>query len=419
MKVFQVRFLTVLILFISLLGSTILIPNSLAQEDAQIPDWIKNVAGWWANGEISENEFLAGIEYLINNNIILLDFIPCSIKTESQTISSAKLVPDWVKNNAKWWSEDLIEDTDFVNGIEYLIKKQIISIDNKKILGNVPLEDVTFSSSWQTDKNFLGFSLMQIPAGLLLDKHGPKKVVAYLLLIALVSTISFAFAKSFTGLLISRFFIGVGVAACLMGPLTGYRVWFEDKYQQRANSWMLMVASFGFVISTLPVQILLPVIGWRFIFLLISILILLSIILILVFAPSWNTNIQNQSIQKKGNLSDVWKNKFFISLVPLAFLNYGGVQAIQTLWAGPWMLNVAGYSPLESATGLFWINITMLFAFMFWGYILPKLSSLGIDSIKIVKIGLPISYIILFCIIIMGQKAELLCRHLWWRVFWA
>ena len=252
---------------------------------------------------------------------------------------------------------------------------------------------------------FLGFSLMQIPAGLLLDKHGPKKVVAYLLLIALVSTISFAFAKSFTGLLISRFFIGVGVAACLMGPLTGYRVWFEDKYQQRANSWMLMVASLGFVISTLPVQILLPVIGWRFIFLLISILILLSIILILVFAPSWNTNIQNQSIQKKSNLSDVWKNKFFISLVPLAFLNYGGVQAIQTLWAGPWMLNVAGYSPLESATGLFWINITMLFAFMFWGYILPKLSSLGIDSIKIVKIGLPISYIILFCIIIMGQKA--------------
>jgi len=158
LKVFQVRFLTVLILFISLLGSTILIPNSLAQEDAQIPDWIKNVAGWWANGEISENEFLDGIEYLINNNIILLDFIPCSIKTESQTISSAKLVPDWVKNNAKWWSEDLIEDTDFVNGIEYLIKKQIISIDNKNILGNVPLEDVTFSSSWQINKNYLVFA---------------------------------------------------------------------------------------------------------------------------------------------------------------------------------------------------------------------------------------------------------------------
>ena len=252
---------------------------------------------------------------------------------------------------------------------------------------------------------FLGFSLMQIPAGYLLDKYGPKKVVAYLLLIALISTISFAFAKNFTGLLISRFFIGVGVAACLMGPLTGYRVWFEEKYQQRANSWMLMVASFGFVTSTLPVQILLPVIGWRSIFLLIVILILLSIILIVLFIPSWQ-NYNNIEINKQSaKISDVWKNKFFISLMPIAFFNYGGVQAMQTLWAGPWMLNVTGYSPLDSATGLFWINITMLIAFLVWGYILPKLSSYGIDSMKIVKFGLPVSYIIFFLIIVMGQKA--------------
>ena len=252
---------------------------------------------------------------------------------------------------------------------------------------------------------FLGFSLMQIPAGFLLDKYGPKKIVAYLLLIALMSTISFAFAKNFTGLLISRFFIGVGVSACLMGPLTGYRVWFEEKYQQRANSWMLMVASFGFVISTLPVQILLPVIGWRSIFLLIAILILLSIILILLFIPSWHNHNENELSKKSGKLSDVWKNKFFISLMPLAFFNYGGVQAMQTLWAGPWMLNVTGFTPLDSATGLFWINITMLIAFLVWGYILPKLSSFGIDSMKIVKFGLPVSYLFLFLIILMGQKA--------------
>jgi len=252
---------------------------------------------------------------------------------------------------------------------------------------------------------FLGFSLMQIPAGFLLDKYGPKKVVVYLLLIALISTISFAFAKNFTGLLISRFFIGVGVAACLMGPLTGYRVWFEEKYQQRANSWMLMVASFGFVISTLPVQVLLPMIGWRSIFLLIAILILLSVVLIVLFIPSWNNNTQNQISNKPEKFSDVWKNKFFISLVPLAFFNYGGVQAMQTLWAGPWMLNITGYTPLDSAIGLFWINITMLIAFLIWGYILPKLSSYGIDSMKIVKFGLPISYLVLFIIILMGQKA--------------
>jgi len=149
---FQNRFLLVLIMFFSLVGSSILVPNSSAQ-DTQIPGWIKNVAGWWANGEISENEFLTGIEYLINNNIISLGSMPCGTLGTSPT----ELVPDWIKNNAMWWSEDLIEDIDFINGIEYLIKIRIISIDNKKIVGDVPLEDVTFSPVWQVNKKFMVF----------------------------------------------------------------------------------------------------------------------------------------------------------------------------------------------------------------------------------------------------------------------
>ena len=252
---------------------------------------------------------------------------------------------------------------------------------------------------------FIGFAIMQIPVGFLLDKHGPKKIISSFLVIAIIGTLSFALAKTFAGLLISRIFIGVGVSACMMGPLTGYRVWFAEKYQQRANSWMIMVANLGFVSSTLPVQILLPEIGWRLIFGLIAILTLLSIILILMFIPKWNKTDETLKKENLSALSDIWKNKFFISLIPIAFINYGGIQAIQTLWAGPWMLEVAGYNAIQSATGLFWINITMLIAFLFWGYILPKIESFGVDSIKIIKIGLPISYIVLFLIIYLGQKA--------------
>ena len=145
----------VLILSFSLIGSGILVPNSSAQ-DAQIPDWIKTVAGWWASGHISENEFVIGIEYLINNNIILLNFVPCNDKIQSQ-YGDTKSVPDWIKNNANWWSENQIGDIDFINGLQYLIEYKIIKIDNKKILGKVPLEDITFSPSWQIDKNLLVF----------------------------------------------------------------------------------------------------------------------------------------------------------------------------------------------------------------------------------------------------------------------
>jgi hypothetical protein len=80
-------------------------------------------------------------------------------------------------------------------------------------------------------------------------------------------------------------------------------------------------------------------------------------------------------------------------------------MAVQTLWAGPWMIRVAGYDSLESATGLFWINITMLIAFFVWGYILPKINKLGIDTMKLMKFGLPISYLSLLVIIILGENA--------------
>ena len=153
LKIFQIRFLTILILSFSLLGTSTFIPNSLAQESTQIPSWIKNTAGWWANDEISEKVFLTAIEYLINNNIISLSVMPCGTVGSSSTES----VPSWVKNNAKWWSEDLIEGTDFINGIEYLVKKQIISIDNRKIIGKVPLEDIRFSPLWELNKSNLVF----------------------------------------------------------------------------------------------------------------------------------------------------------------------------------------------------------------------------------------------------------------------
>ena len=254
---------------------------------------------------------------------------------------------------------------------------------------------------------FLGFASMQIPLGYLLDKFGPKKIVSSFLLIAFIGTLSFALAQSFSGLLISRILIGVGVSACLMAPLTGYRIWFAENQQQRANSWMLMIASLGFLSSTLPVQLLLPSLGWRWLFGGIAGLILISIFLMLAFIPKWDHQ-KDGSLEnsvRQGSLSDVWKNKFFISVIPMGLFNYGGLMAIQTLWAGPWMIRVAGYTPLESATGLFWINITMLVSFFLWGYFLPRITNLGFSALKILKLGLPVSFLVMLTIIILGSKA--------------
>ena len=251
---------------------------------------------------------------------------------------------------------------------------------------------------------FLGFGSMQIPLGYLLDKHGPKKIVSSFLLIAFIGVAAFALSKNFSSLFISRILIGVGVSACLMGPLTAYRIWFADEHQQRLNSWMLMVGSFGYICSSLPVQLLLPNYGWRLVFGGLALLIVICIGLILLIAPSWQ-NYNEENKDKTGSLSEVWKNEFFRSLIPIGIFNYGGMFAILTLWAGPWMTRVSGYTPIESATGLFWINVTMLISFFLWGYALPKLSTRGFGTMKLLKLGLPVSFFVLFIIVLLGSKA--------------
>ena len=252
---------------------------------------------------------------------------------------------------------------------------------------------------------FLGFASVQIPLGYLLDSKGPKKIVSYFLLIAIAGIISFSLSQNFTSLLISRILIGVGVGACLMGPLTAYRVWFQDETQQRANSWMLMIGAIGMLSSSLPVQFFLPIIGWRSIFGVLAILTLLSIVLIIIFIPNWNKeNIQNTH-DEKGSLKEVWQNRFFKSLVPMGFFNYGGLFAIQTLWAGPWMVKVSGYTPEESANGLFIIYLSLLFSFLTWGYFVPKFSKNVSDAIRLLKFGAPINLVVLAFIIYLGPKA--------------
>ena len=252
---------------------------------------------------------------------------------------------------------------------------------------------------------FLGFAAVQIPLGYLLDNKGPKKIVSYFLLIAVLGMISFSLSENFITLLISRILIGIGVGACLMGPLTAYRIWYQDETQQRANSWMLMVGAIGMLSSSLPVQFFLPIIGWRMIFITLALLTIFCIILIIFFIPNWNkANIQSNA-KDNGSLKEIWSDNFFKSLVPMGFFNYGGLFAIQTLWAGPWMIKVSGYTPEQSANGLFLIYFSLLISFLSWGYLVPKISKNVSDAIKLLKFGAPLNLIVLAFIIYLGPKA--------------
>lgn len=255
---------------------------------------------------------------------------------------------------------------------------------------------------------FLGFAVMQLPLGKWLDRFGPKKVIICFLSVAVLGCLAFAKATSFSGLLLARVFCGAGVSACLMAPLTGYRRWLAPNSQIRANSWMLMSGSLGLVASTLPVQWLMPMWGWRGIFAALAAMTLIAILAIMVIVPAWKLEATQGASGASGNTADnsyaqVWSNQYIRSLIPLAFFLYGGLVAVQTLWVSPWMIKIAGYSALEAAQGLFYINVAMLIAFWLWGTINPWLFRKKISSDKLMLQGLPISFVILAIIIIAIQ----------------
>ncbi|MDH5463672.1 MAG: peptidase [Nitrosopumilus sp.] len=101
--------------------TTILLFASTASAYGEIPDWVKTNAGWWADGTITESEFLSGIEFLIKNDILV-------VPSTAVSSESSEGVPDWVKTNAGWWADGTITDSEFVNGIQHLIKTGLISV---------------------------------------------------------------------------------------------------------------------------------------------------------------------------------------------------------------------------------------------------------------------------------------------------
>ena len=117
------KHVTVSLLLLFVFG--LMIPNAFTES---VPDWVKNTAGWWATSQITDSAFLQGIQYLIKEEIIIIP------PTEVSESVAAEKVPTWFKNNAGWWANSQINDSTFISGIQYLIKFGIIVVPQAEML---------------------------------------------------------------------------------------------------------------------------------------------------------------------------------------------------------------------------------------------------------------------------------------------
>jgi predicted MFS family arabinose efflux permease len=259
---------------------------------------------------------------------------------------------------------------------------------------------------------FLGFALMQLPLGSALDRWGAKRVLLSFLALAVLGCLAFALSGSLPQLLLARFLIGAGVSACLMAPLTCFRRLFSSALQLRANAWMLMSGSLGMLSSTLPVQWLLPVLGWRGLFMAVALLFALAGGLIAWLVPP-DARVSSQPQASVGGYRQVFAHPVFVRMAPMGFFVYGGMVAMQSLWIGPWLTQVTGRSAVGAAQGLFLVNLAMLVAFLSWGLLMPRLIRAGWAGERLIALAWPANVLCLGAILWQGPDAGPALWALW------
>ena len=247
---------------------------------------------------------------------------------------------------------------------------------------------------------FLTFAAMQIPLGALLDRHSPRKVEIVLLMFAVAGCVISAFAQGFVALWIGRAMIGIGVSACLMAAYTTYRLCFRDEQQTSLASLMLMVGSFGALAATLPVELLLPMLGWRGIFILAALLFLLSVagllwVLPRLPEPPKATLPYWQDVSAGAKM--VFTHPRVKRLIPLCIFTYGGFLAVQGLWIGPWLRTVEGQPAGQAATSLLILGIVVMGSHMVMSWLGSRFPSWNISLDRVLLGGCSVMLLLTLC----------------------
>lgn len=235
---------------------------------------------------------------------------------------------------------------------------------------------------------FVGFAVMQIPLGIALDRYGARRTESFLLLFALCGAVIFAYADSLWGLTLGRLLIGIGVSACLMASFTAYRRWFSAEQQSQLASGMLVFGTAGALVTTIPIQLAMPVIGWRGVFWIMAALVAIAFIGIRVGIPKFDDHPASKKTDESDTsfgLKEILCHPFFLRMLPIGIVNHGGFLALQTLWLGPWMIEVLGFDSIFTAQILFLFNGVMLLGYALNAWLLPRANAKGFKTLNYVK----------------------------------
>lgn len=240
-----------------------------------------------------------------------------------------------------------------------------------------------------TSVYFLTFAALQLPLGLALDRFGPRRVAAVLLLAAAVGALVFAWADGLPGLVLGRALIGAGVSSCLMSSFKAFTQWFPPQRLPAVNGMLLAFGGLGAISATAPVEGLLAITDWRVLFLgLAGITAAVAIAIYTIVPDHQQSAVPTGLSEQLAGLRQVFVDPVFWRVAPLGAICAGASQAVMGLWLGPWLRDVAGLERAGVASYLLVGACGMAAGFLLMGVLAERLSRVGIKPAQVVGIGM-------------------------------
>tara|TARA_B100000519_G_scaffold61648_1_gene52093 strand:+ start:86 stop:1312 length:1227 start_codon:yes stop_codon:yes gene_type:complete len=249
---------------------------------------------------------------------------------------------------------------------------------------------------------FLSFAIFQIPAGILIDKYGPRKVMSSVIIFAVLGSIIFALSNSFYILLIGRVLMGLGCSICLMGSLVLITRWTDSDQFSKLAGIILAVGGIGGLLATTPLSYFSELFGWRLSFwLAAAVTFCVMVLYYFILEDRKNDLILNRSNETVSlkNLLFILKERNFKFMIPMSLMSYSSLVVILGLWGAPYLKDIHGLDSVERGK----ILMLMAISWNIGSFVFGRLRSIFGNYKNVVIFGATGVIILLFILSIITE----------------
>jgi predicted MFS family arabinose efflux permease len=265
-----------------------------------------------------------------------------------------------------------------------------------------------------TSTYFLVFAAFQVPLGVLLDRYGPRRVLATLLCFAAAGAVAFGTAQGVAALTLGRALLGLGVSGCLMGSIKAFTLWFPLARLATLNGGILAIGALGAMSATAPLEWVTQLYGWRTAFYGLAVACAAVAALIFFVVPEKRLPGAGESWGRQfAELGEILANAYFWRVALPLIVVHGAYQALQGLWLAPWLADVGGLARGAVANHLLIGSLAYGVGSLVFGTLADRMAGAGLSRLTAYKLGMGIALAAFFAIAAGLREATLVIMALY------